>query len=209
MYFGIKDSKLKPRAARVVYRLVPDDRIKNSYVLMRQEGTKSLSFDAYKKDAQGDMRSYAMIDGIQGLSIQYVRVEQKTTDDKKKSIKRIYKKQKAWESQKKQDEKQKKKELIQLPHQIEVQIELWDSTYKTHRPFLLTIPIIAMSSEFKKLPDTKKKEDDTQKSPKDSKKEKKAVTPAKATTEKVESKQVLIKSVTIETVPFETAMLGK
>lgn len=147
IYFGIKKIKLKPRIARVVYRLVPDARRKNSYVLMRQEGTHTLRFEAYTPDAQGDLRSYPMIDGIYALSVQYVSVEQKNEDDEKKSVTRTYKKQKVWESQKKQEEKQRKVP-IRLPNQIVLQVELWDSAYTYHRPFVFTIPIMAMSGEF-------------------------------------------------------------
>ena len=80
---------------------------KNSYVLMRQEGTRRLAFDAYTRDAEGDLRSYVMIDGIQRLEVQYGIVEQKTAGDEKKTVKRVYKKQKSWDSKPKQDEKQK------------------------------------------------------------------------------------------------------
>ncbi len=147
IYFGIKKTKLKPRVARVVYRLVPDERRKNSYVLMRQEGTRRLAFDAYTRDAEGDLRSYVMLDGIQRLEVQYGVVEQKTEDDEKKSVKRVYKKQKSWDSKPKQDEKQKQKLPPRLPNYIELQVALWDSVYKSSRQFVLTIPIVAMSGE--------------------------------------------------------------
>ncbi len=161
IYFGITNIKLKPRVARVVYRLIPDTRRKNSYVLTRQEGTKPLRFESYNKDAQGDLRSYPMIDGIYSLSIQYISIEQKTGDDEKKSVKRIYKKQKEWESQKKQDDK-KKKAPLRLPNQIELHVELWDSTYTNHRPFMLTIPIIAMSGDVIQQREDLKKKDSVQ-----------------------------------------------
>ncbi len=146
IYFGIKDTKLKPRVARVVYRLEPDKRRKNSFVLMRQEG-RQLTFDLYKKDAQGGMRSYAMIDGIQSVSVQYIVAEQKKSADG--TMQRTYKKQKSWDSQKPQADPKKRKEPVRLPNLIELQVALWDSMYKSTRSFTVTIPIMAMSGEYK------------------------------------------------------------
>ncbi|TET33917.1 prepilin-type N-terminal cleavage/methylation domain-containing protein, partial [Candidatus Dependentiae bacterium] len=146
IYFGIKDRKLKPRVARVVYRLEPDKRRKNSFVLMRQEG-RQLMFDAYKKDAQGAMRSYEMIDGIQSFSVQYISVEQKKSADG--TMQRTYKKQNSWDSLKPQTDPKKRREPVRLPNLIELQVALWDSAYKVTRSFTVVIPIMAMSGEYK------------------------------------------------------------
>ncbi len=161
IYFGIKDSKLKPRVARVLYRLVPDVRRKNSFVLMRQEG-RQLAFSAYKKDAEGAMRSYEMIDGIQSLSVQYITVEQKKTDDAKVPMRLIYKKQKSWDSQKAQTDPKKRKEPVRLPNFVELQVALWDSTYKSTRSFTMVIPIMGMSGEYKQAQEEKKNDKKTE-----------------------------------------------
>lgn len=141
LYFGVKGSKLKPRVARVVYRLIPDVRRKNSFTLMRQEGTEHLVFDLYKRDVQGDMRAYAVIDGIKTLSIQYATIEQPAKDVKKPS-KPVYKKVYEWDSQKKHDTAKQPAKPVDLPEYIEVDLELWDAAYKEHRPFSMIVPIM-------------------------------------------------------------------
>ncbi len=155
IYFGIKDRKLKPRIARVLYRLEPDKGRKNSFVLTRQEG-RPLAFNLYKEDAQGSMRAYEMIGGIQSLSVQYISVEQKKTSEGKTQL--IYKKQNSWDSQKPQADPKKRKEPVRLPNFIELQVALWDSTYKSARSFTLILPIVGMSGEYKQAQEEKKQE---------------------------------------------------
>ena len=96
-YFGIKDVKLKPRIARVVYRLIPDPNNKLWYLLQRQEGTSDLSFGKYGKDAQGDFRAFTMIDGIRDISVQFISIEQKE-DKESKKVTYTYKRQPNWDS---------------------------------------------------------------------------------------------------------------
>ncbi len=160
IFFGVKDVKLKPRVARVVYRLVPDERRKGSYILMRQEGTSSLVFDAYKEDARGEFRAYPMIDGIQELSIQYVAIEQQKPGEDKKPVKPVYKKSSKWESEQKQETaaklpQQQKKAPIKIPNQLQIKISLWDSTYKKPRSFQLIIPVMSKLGQYSKLPQKK------------------------------------------------------
>jgi len=154
IYFGIKDTKLKPRVARVVYRLEPDKRRKNSFVLMRQEG-QQLSLAGYKKDAQGSMRMYEIIDGIQSLSVQYISVEEKRSADG--TIKRTYKKQNSWDSQKPQADSKKPRGPVRLPNFVELQIALWNTTYTSARRFALVIPVMGMSSSYGQAQEKQKK----------------------------------------------------
>lgn len=158
IFYGVKNSKLKPRVARVVYRLVPDERRKNSYVLMRQEGTADLVFEKYTLDSTGELRPFAMIDGIQNLTITYITIEQSQAQDTKK-IKRVYKKSTAWQSEQKKDgipEQEKKqqvtKEPVRLPNYLEVGVSLWNSTFDDTRTFQLIIPIAYKASEFEQPP---------------------------------------------------------
>lgn len=184
IFFGVKDVKLKPRVARVVYRLMPDSRQKNSYVLWRQEGYSDLHFDRFKQDAQGEMRSYPMIDGIQELSVKFILIEEKETgkgekkEGEKRKVSYIYKRLPSWKDVEKKQEKEKKKEgsgpemrpYPKLPQQVEFTLSLWDASYKKHRTFSFVIPIQSRVGEYEKPPQNEKegepqekKEPDTQK----------------------------------------------
>ena len=161
-FLGIKDAQPKPRVARVVYRLLPDERRNNSYILTRQEGSSSLHFDNYAKDAQGEFRSFAMIDGIQNLTIHYIAITYEETAEKK--IKKIYKKEMQWESEKKEEAHKKtelskkegifgsfflqKKEPYHLPQQLAIEVSLWDALYQKSRTFQLIIPIAYKTTEI-------------------------------------------------------------
>ncbi len=155
IFFGVKDVKIKPHAARVVYRVVPDEKRKNSYVLFRQEGTSNLLFDAYTRDAQGEFRSFPMIDGIQNLTVQFVSIEQEKAEEKT-HVKRIYKRTFEWQSEQKKEQEKKpqlqKKEPVKLPHQLEIEVSLWDSVFESARSFKLTIPIAYKASEYEQPP---------------------------------------------------------
>jgi type II secretory pathway pseudopilin PulG len=163
IFFGVKDVKLKSRVARVVYRLVADERRKNAYILMRQEGTSNLSFDVYKPDAQGEFRAFPVIDGIQNLSISYISITQ-TKPEAGARPKRTYKKVGQWQSEQKKEQAPKapttriplalgpKKEPIRLPNQIEVTLSLWDSMFQDVRTFQLIIPIAYKATEFEQPP---------------------------------------------------------
>lgn len=160
IFFGVKDSIIKPHVARVVYRLLPDEKRKNSYVLMRQEGTKSLLFEHYKPDAQGDYRSFAMIDGIQNLTVRYIRIEQESTEQKK--TKRSYKRVTQWDSTPKKDQKTtllKAREPVKLPNQVEMELSLWDSNFENTRTFKIIIPIAFKATEYEQPPKSKKEEE--------------------------------------------------
>ena len=169
IFFGIKDIKLKPRAARVVYRLIPDTRRKNSYQLLRQEGTAKLSFAQYKEKAEGEMRAYPMIDGIQDLAVQFIKIEEHKDKDGK-NLKYVYKKSPVWHSIVKKIEgaavqkpgaRPPQKPRPQLPNWVEFKISLWDQTFKKSREFTFTVPIQVRVGEADLPPkEEEKKEED-------------------------------------------------
>lgn len=148
VYWGPKAGKAKPRVARVVYRLIPDKDVKNSYTLMRQEGY-DLYFDAYKEGGSKEMRAYPMIEGIKQMSI-YYGVEEKDTqeskDTEKKPKKITYKTVKEWkkeDDQKKQEGKESKKKELELPAFVLIKLTLWDQQKKRMIDFEFKIPLIA------------------------------------------------------------------
>ncbi len=160
-FMEARNSKLKPRIVRVVYRLQQDIKRKNSFNLIWQEGT-NLNFSAYTKDAKNELRSYTMIEGIARMQVHYIMLDPEKNKDtkdtqpqdgdrqeKKKPKKRIYKKVKQWKQKK--DEKQKK---IQLPEAVEITLELWDSMYETKNSFSFVVPLVGELVVM--LPDEKK-----------------------------------------------------
>jgi len=124
VYWGVKTSSTKPRIARVVYRLLSEDKKKSSYKLLRQEGSE-LFFTHYKKNNPKAPRSYQLINGIKDLSITYTIVEEQQEIDKKQLL---YKKVNEWNWP--QKDQLNKKEKPPLPQFITVNLVLWDNDYK-------------------------------------------------------------------------------
>ncbi len=191
IFFGIKEVKLKPRVARVVYRLVPDKRRKNSYVLLRQEGTTRLAFDTYKEDAQGEFRAYEMVDGIQDLSVRFISIEEKE-DKEKKKVSYTYKKVPDWKDvdEKKQEEPKKEsrppeRPRPKLPQYVELTLSLWDTVYEKYKTFTMTIPVESRFGQFeqpeqkKKTGEEEKKEEEKEEKPTGKTEKKEPETPEK------------------------------
>ncbi len=193
IFFGIKDIKLKPRVARIVYRLIPDARRKNSYALLRQEGTTNLTFDSYKKDAQGEFRAYEMIGGIQDLSVRFISIEEKEDKDTKK-LSYSYKMTPDWKDidEKSQQEVKKsdqpqQRPRPQLPQYVEFTLSLWDSLYENYKEFVMTIPVESKYGQFKRPEEKKEKSDQEEKSEQESAEKKEPESDfAKASTDKKE-----------------------
>lgn len=164
VFYGVKNVQLKPRIARVVYRLVPDERRKNAYILMRQEGTTDLTFEKYKTDSTGELRSFAMVDDIQNLTVSYITVEQSTEEPKKP---RTYKRSSSWQSEQKKETTTPpkgpsvQKEPVRLPNYVEVVVSLWNSSFTDTRTFTLVIPIAYKTTEFQEPPKEKAKPEET------------------------------------------------
>lgn len=124
VYWGKKTGSLKPRVVRVIYRLQSENEKKNSYILLRQEGSK-LSFKSYEKNNPKAPRSYQLINGIKNLSITYTVVEKSEKIDKKQPS---YKTVNEWDWP--QKNQQNKKGKPPLPQFITVNLVLWDNDYK-------------------------------------------------------------------------------
>lgn len=176
IFFGVKNAQLKPRVARVVYRLVPDTQRKNSFVLMRQEGFSDLYFDKYNQDATGQLRSYALIDGIQHMTVDYITIEQTTPKGDEKPKRTYVKKPGSWDSAPKEESAKEsqekkmglKKEPIKLPNQAIFKLVLWNPSYTATKEFTYTIPIAYKASEYEMPPASKEPEE---KEPAEGKKE--------------------------------------
>ena len=158
VYWGKKSGKPKPRIARVVYRVQPEKRRKNSYVLMRQEGSQ-LDFAVYKQDAKDAPRTYQVVDGIKDLVITYFT---KTKAEEKKPPE--YKTAKEWKEQ----QKDKK---ITLPSLVEVRLALWDSSYKREDTFVFTVPLLAQPPEGEQQKKEEKEKQEKQKKEQETKKQ--------------------------------------
>jgi type II secretory pathway pseudopilin PulG len=140
VYWGEKTGSAKPRVARIVYRLNPDNEKKESFVLFRQEGS-DLPFPLYKKENIKGARAYQLINGIKNLSIDYAIPE----DQKDKGKKLTYKIVNTWNWPSK--EKQEKIKEPPLPKFITVILTLWDNNYQNDVSFTFTFSLL---SEVKK-----------------------------------------------------------
>jgi len=154
-FVGPKD-KVKPRIARIVYKVVPDKtrsraEARPSFLLMRQEDV-SLDFAAFSKEASKKIRSYEVIKNIKKLSVEYTvgvkpfdtpsspKASSGTQDDRgqsrsskstdsKKEPKIEYKTFKQW------TEEEIKKTKKQKPDFCIFKVELWDNLRKTFQSF--------------------------------------------------------------------------
>jgi len=135
VYWGTKTGSAKPRIARVVYQLQPEDEKKTSFTLFRQEGSE-LSFTDYKKDNPKAPRAYQLINGIKNLSVTYTIVEEQKDPNKKP----YYKTVNSWNWP--QKEQQNKKEKSPLPQFITINLALWDNDYKRNIPFTFTFALL-------------------------------------------------------------------
>ncbi len=135
VYWGAKAGSAKPRVARVVYQLQPEDEKKTSFILFRQEGSE-LAFAHYKKDNPKAPRAYQLINGIKDLSVTYTIVEEQEDPNKKPSYKTVN----TWNWP--QKNQQNKKEEPPLPQFITVNLALWDNDYKRDVSFTFTFTLL-------------------------------------------------------------------
>ncbi len=163
IFAGVKNAAIKPRIARVVYRLLPGKR-KHSFTLWRQEGSTDLHFEKYKQDAQGEFRSFPLIDGIREMTIHYLLTEQasKKKDEKESEVSYVHKRQTSWKDQ--EEKKDQKKypgaspPYPKLPHAVEIELSLWDIALASYKTYTMTIPIESRYQEFEKEAENKEKE---------------------------------------------------
>lgn len=144
VYWSEKIGKIKPRIARVVYRLVAEKDTKNVFKLMRQEG-QDLYFDAYKSGGTKEIREFMLADNIKSFAISYHYIVEPKKDEKNKSSekeKKEVKTVKEWNSDEK--EQKEKRGGKQYPDWIAITCSVWDvarerSTeyeFKLHHPAL-------------------------------------------------------------------------
>jgi len=166
-YWGKQTGKAKPKIARIVYRLVKDKEIKESYTLLRQEDS-NLEFNSYGLGiGPKEIRSYALADGIKELSVNYKVIlepeekkekqeDKKTTAAKaptaKKEIK--FKTLDQWNMEKEMPKDIKRR----IPNVVDVKISFWDDKGQRDVPFEFSIHIIPETTEepIKKSKDNKK-----------------------------------------------------
>jgi hypothetical protein len=139
-YWSKQTGKAKPRIVRVVYRLMPDKEVKNSFNLLRSEGN-DLKFDSYKPGGTKEIKEFTMIEGIKSLSMHYTKEkkDEKNKDSKEKEQKK--KKEfitlKEWKVEAQGDDKAKKdtqdKQLI--PNAVVIKGEVWDKDKKRAHGF--------------------------------------------------------------------------
>jgi prepilin-type N-terminal cleavage/methylation domain-containing protein len=144
VFWSEKVGKLKPLIGRVVYRLVPEKNVKNLFTLKRQESSE-LQFDAYKIGGTKEIREFAVVEGIQSLSIEYSYVlEPKEKEEKKKEekSKREVKTEKEWNSDDK--EQKKKRDGKEFPDWITVKFVLWDEAREKTQEYEFKIEHIAL-----------------------------------------------------------------
>ena len=146
IYLLAKNVEPKAKVARVVYRIEPEPKRKNSFILTRQEG-QVLPLSKYPKDAKNELRAFPVINGISEFSITYLKPESKKEDGNTKKFTRV----KEWKSTQKSKDGLRS---ISLPHYAEVNLSLWDNTYTKKKKFIFTIPIAGELSwqEKKKSP---------------------------------------------------------
>lgn len=153
VYLGAKNTKPKTRIARIVYRLEPQKGVKDSFILMRQEGA-DVFFDSYKKTAGKNKTpaGYEMIEGIASLSISYLAPDTKNEKKEGQEEKKKYEKTKNWNS----EVKQEKTGQIQykLPEFVEIELFLWDTRHEKKFEFTYTIPIMFQKDRPKRKQDT-------------------------------------------------------
>lgn len=149
VYAGIKNSKQKPRTARVVYRLEPQKGVKESFVFSRQEGA-DLNYELYRATSQKKRVApiYTMIDNIASLSITYLT----PAAQKEKTVgvdqKIEYKKTKKWNSEIKQEKNNQIS--YKLPEFVEISLVLWDMAHEKKFDFSYTVPIMFQKGKPKR-----------------------------------------------------------
>ncbi len=150
-YWGAKLAKPRPRMARVVYRLVPDKDQKNSFNLMRQEGTAT-AFSAYEEKAKEPIKAYQLVEGIKECTVRYRFKKEYEGEEKEKQKNKPpeYKLLREWlEQEKKEDEKSKTRPPV--PSEVEIHLVLWDSSYQKDTAFDFTILIPVDYKQEKKM----------------------------------------------------------
>ena len=140
----------KPRIARVLYKLVPDENNKDAYKLTRKE---SLNLD-YAKINDKNIPEYDLISNIKSFSVTYIYPEQPKEEKKNQEAKKSEEKKsqepkevkmltaEAWEYKEKDKEKEGEGIPI-IPQFILVKITIWDLYQEEETSFEIRYQIFA------------------------------------------------------------------
>lgn len=125
----------KPRVVRIVYRLVPEENKKDSFKLLRQEGTE-LDFKAYDLKT-GKIKAYELATLLKKLTVEFKipKPPEKGKSDKEKIIE--FESAKEWPLERKESDKQQG-----VPNFVTITMNLWDNEQREERSgqFNITIP---------------------------------------------------------------------
>lgn len=136
----------KPRIARVLYKLVPDEENKNSYKLLRKE---SLNLDFSKINEEKNIE-YELASGVKNLSLSFIYPEKekdnkeeakKTKNEKPEEPKELkYKTSETWN-------KEENKDIPDIPEYVVLKVSLWDLNLQEDYNFEIRYQIFAFSNE--------------------------------------------------------------
>jgi prepilin-type N-terminal cleavage/methylation domain-containing protein len=157
-YWGERSGKPQPKIVRVIYRLIPDEKHKNRYVLMRQE-----SSDLYATDFQANsVNAYPMIEGIKSVELEYTALIKKdetkgatvgqsnspknTTGRPEEQPEEQVRPQEEFDRQRVKEWKNnvidQKPAWPLIPQFVTMHVILWDDTLKNTTPFTFEFQII-------------------------------------------------------------------
>jgi len=157
VYVGQKTGKAKPRIARIVYRLEPDEQEEGSYILRRQEAY-NLDFNAFKKDSSKPIRALEVIDGIKEINMTYF-LDIKNQTDKKDKGKKERKEFKQWNIESQATDKQdspfakasedRKQKKRKIPNEVALELTLWNREQERQETFMFKIALLSDPAPFK------------------------------------------------------------
>lgn len=145
----------QPKRVRVVYTLQKEPERKDSYQLLRQEGS-DLLFETYKKNNSKAPRAYVVLDHIKSFKVQFGYEEKVKKQETKapsapnapavqkqaeKTPETTFKKVDTWDS--KVTTQKDSLYVSRIPHVIYCTLELWNDAYTHSHTFTITIPMLA------------------------------------------------------------------
>ncbi len=155
VFVGKDVGTVKPKVVRVQYTVKPEQGIKDSYALFRQEGNE-LDLADYK-----NVRPYEIIGGIKKITVSFTarlekkeekKAEQKSHDKQKISYE--YKVQPEWISEQKKDknkqaDQKQEPEFPRIPYAVEFKITLWDKLHTKDEEFTIVceIPVDSLHAQ--------------------------------------------------------------
>jgi len=155
-YWSELAGKGQPYLVRVVYKLVPETKRPNSFILMRQEGN-DIALDPYQAQ-DSKIRGYELARGVKQVSIEYsamVEQKQKQQTGQKKSLSQepVFDRVTKQEWKQSAATEQEEKKLPPIPHWVVMHVELWDTSYAHAHPFTFVFEILpSLNASLKPIP---------------------------------------------------------